>query len=100
MDCLSPGLDRRSLRPNQGDGYGQVKERLVPTPTQLTRQELYELVWSEPMRTLAKRYGISDVGLAKACRRHRIPRPHRGYWQQKEHGKPGTPGGAPAAQGG
>jgi hypothetical protein len=39
------------------------------------------------MRTLAKRFGISDVGLAKTCRRHKIPRPHRGYWQQKQHGK-------------
>lgn len=56
-------------------------------PTRLTRQELYELVWSEPMRTLARRFGISDVGLAKACRRHQIPRPHRGYWQQRQHGK-------------
>lgn len=60
----------------------------APAPAQtLTRQELYELVWSEPMRTLAKRYGISDVALAKTCRKHRIPRPWRGYWQRKRHGK-------------
>jgi hypothetical protein len=34
-----------------------------------TRQELFDLVWSAPTRTVAKNLGISDVGLAKACRR-------------------------------
>ena len=29
----------------------------------LTRQSLYDLVWSEPMMELAKDFGISDVGL-------------------------------------
>lgn len=43
-----------------------------------SRQELYELVWSEPKSTLAKRLGISDVGLAKACRRADIPVPGSG----------------------
>jgi hypothetical protein len=31
----------------------------------LTRQELYDMVWSEPMTSLAKNFGISDVPLAK-----------------------------------
>jgi len=31
----------------------------------LTRQELYDMVWSEPMTSLAKNFGISDVALAK-----------------------------------
>ncbi len=39
------------------------------------RQELYELVWSEPLKQLAVQFEISDVGLAKACRRNNIPRP-------------------------
>lgn len=53
-----------------------------------TRQALYDLVWAEPMRTLAKRYGVSDVGLAKACRRGDIPVPERGHWTKRQHGKP------------
>ena len=59
----------------------------------LTRQELYDQVWSTPMRKLALRYGLSDVGLAKICARHDIPRPLRGYWAKKEFGKapPQTP---------
>ena len=50
------------------------------------REELYEEVWSAPMRTLAKKYGISDVGLAKACRKLQIPLPGRGYWEKKAAG--------------
>ncbi len=34
-----------------------------------TREELYEQVWSAPMQTLALGYGLSDVGLAKTCKR-------------------------------
>ena len=53
----------------------------------LTRVQLYDLIWQEPTRTVAARLGISDVGLAKICRKHHIPRPWRGYWREKETGK-------------
>ena len=53
----------------------------------LTREELYNQGWSEPMWTLATRFGLSDVGLAKTCRRYQIPVPPRGYWQQKQAGQ-------------
>lgn len=52
----------------------------------LSRNELYELVWQEPMSLLSKRFAISDVGLAKVCRKHNIPYPTRGYWAKKQHG--------------
>lgn len=52
-----------------------------------TRQELYDLVWSEPMSKLAQRLGVSDVGLAKACRRADIPAPGLGNWAKLRHGK-------------
>lgn len=58
----------------------------MPAET-LTRDQLFELAWSEPMRKLARRYGLSDVGLAKICREMLIPLPWRGYWQQKSAGK-------------
>lgn len=51
------------------------------------RDELYEEAWSIPMKTLAKKYGISDVGLAKVCRKLSIPLPGRGYWAKKEAGQ-------------
>ena len=31
----------------------------------LNRKELYDLVWSEPMKTLSARFGISDVALKR-----------------------------------
>lgn len=52
-----------------------------------TRAELYAQVWREPMRTVAQRLGLSDVGLAKACRAALIPVPPRGYWAKLQHQK-------------
>jgi hypothetical protein len=49
----------------------------------LSRKELYELVWSEPMKILAPRFGISDVALKKACARAEIPTPGLGHWAKK-----------------
>lgn len=39
------------------------------------------------MTKIAPRFGLSDVGLAKACKRNNIPRPPAGYWAQKAVGK-------------
>ncbi len=55
---------------------------------EFTRKELYELVWSRPMKNIAADLGISDVALAKHCRRATIPVPSRGYWARKQAGKP------------
>jgi hypothetical protein len=46
----------------------------------IKREDLYEQVWSTPMTKLAKEYQISDVGLAKICKKLKIPVPGRGYW--------------------
>ena len=53
----------------------------------LSRKELYELVWSEPMKILAPRFGISDVALRKTCARAEIPTPGLGHWAKKTAGK-------------
>jgi hypothetical protein len=39
------------------------------------------------MTKVAPRFGLSDVGLAKVCKRYDIPRPSVGYWAQKQVGK-------------
>jgi len=54
---------------------------------ELTREELYAQVWAEPMSKLAKRYGLSDRGLAKTCARMGIPVPGRGYWAKVQSGQ-------------
>lgn len=52
-----------------------------------TRQELYDLVWAEPIAQLATRFGISGRGLAKACARAGIPVPERGHWAKVQAGQ-------------
>jgi hypothetical protein len=55
-------------------------ERRGRREIRLSREELYERVWTEPVAAVAERWGISGPGLAKACRRAEIPVPPRGYW--------------------
>jgi len=53
----------------------------------LTKRALYDLVWSKSMTKVSAELGISDIGLAEICNRHRIPTPPRGYWAKLEAGK-------------
>lgn len=53
----------------------------------LTRQELYNLVWSTPMTTLAKQYNTSDAALRKICVNMNIPLPKSGHWEKVRVGK-------------
>lgn len=60
----------------------------MPTSgTRLTRTELYDLAWSEPIKKLAERFGVSDVAVAKVCRQMHVPVPGRGYWTRRSAGK-------------
>ena len=52
-----------------------------------TRNELFNLVWSSPIKTVAKDFGLTDKGLAKRCKKHRIPTPPVGYWAKVQSGK-------------
>ncbi len=57
------------------------KDRVI-----LQRETLHKEVWQMPIMQLAKKYGLSDVGLAKICRKMEIPLPPRGHWQKQAHG--------------
>ena len=66
------------------------------------RETLYGLVWTAPVLEVAGRLGVSDVALAKLCRRANIPTPARGYWARTESGQqiprpplPAAPEGLP-----
>lgn len=61
---------------------------MQPAVHRFTREELYRAVWSEPVRTLAQKLGVSDVAVAKACRLAAIPTPEAGYWMRKRTGRP------------
>ena len=52
-----------------------------------TREEFFERVWSEPVEQLARSWGLSGRGLAKACEKIRVPVPPRGYWAKLQLGE-------------
>lgn len=54
--------------------------------TEDERTKLYNEVWSEPVTTVATRYGISDNGLRKRCIKLQIPLPPLGYWAKVKAG--------------
>src|SRR3569833_3165076 len=65
-------------------------------PERLSRLQLYETVWSQPLIVLARRFNISDVALKKTCARFDIPVPARGYWAKLQAGKSTTKVALPA----
>lgn len=50
------------------------------------REKLYKEVWEEPMTSLAKKYGVSDVALRKHCLKMDIPLPKAGHWVKVKAG--------------
>jgi len=63
----------------------------TPAPPRLTREALYDQVWTTPLSTLATRWGISRNGLAKICDRLMVPYPGRGYWNAQKAERPPLP---------
>lgn len=59
----------------------------------MTRNELYQAVWSDPVFHIARRIGISNRSLLDVCRRAEVPTPPRGYWRRIQTGQ--TPEKAP-----
>lgn len=53
----------------------------------VTRESLYEQVWSTPMTKIGERYGVSSSYLARVFTSLNIPRPPVGYWAQVAAGK-------------
>ena len=43
----------------------------------VSREELYRLVWSEPINRIAERFDVSGSYLARICTLLNVPRPER-----------------------
>jgi len=85
-------LEERKAVPRTREFLSSLEIPMQPTTKVFLREELYERVWTTPMHRLAKEFGYSDVGLAKLCEKHNIPRPGLGYWRRLELGqKPERP---------
>ena len=54
---------------------------------ELTREELFMLVWERPSQEVARELGISDVALGKRCKKLQVPKPPPGYWAKVKAGK-------------
>ncbi len=53
----------------------------------ISRDELYELVWSKPMTKVAEQFEVSNSYMARVCASLNVPRPERGYWAKLAVGK-------------
>lgn len=66
----------------------------------ITREQLYELVWTKPMLRVGEMFGVSSSYMARVCTELRVPRPGLGYWTQCEMGRaPQRPALPPAEPG-
>src|SRR5690554_476477 len=54
---------------------------------EVTRKELYDLVWSKSLTQLSKDFGLSLSQIKKVCGDNNIPLPENGYWSKIKFGK-------------
>ncbi|MDB4542784.1 hypothetical protein N9241_00930 [bacterium] len=53
---------------------------------EMSREELFLLVWQRPSREIAKELGISHAELSKRCRQLQVPMPPPRYWVKAKAG--------------
>lgn len=82
MECEKCGVDfeysRRERKFCSYDCSNKNQERFS-----ITKEELQELVWKMPTSKLSEQLGVSDVAIAKRCKKLGIAKPPRGYWMKK-----------------
>lgn len=55
---------------------------------ELSRKELYDIIWEKSIAGVAKEYDIPYAQLIKQVKAANIPYPSSGYWTKLSHGKP------------
>jgi hypothetical protein len=53
----------------------------------LSREQIYALVWEKPLSRIGPEIGLDDPSLAQLCHKLQRPYPPRGYWQKKAVGR-------------
>lgn len=84
--CFSLGQRQHRTIPGLSPGT-PGRARLRSPRMAITRENLYEEVWAEPMTKVAARYDVSSSFLARVCKQLNVPRPPPGYWPQLKVGK-------------
>ena len=64
----------------------------------ISREGLYELVWSKPMIKVGEQFGVSGSYMARVCTALNVPRPRQGYWAKMSVGKAPAPEPLPEAR--
>jgi hypothetical protein len=77
--------------PNNSKYFKGWSEDMGKRTETYEREKLYQEVWKEPVLVVAKRYGVSEVALSKACRKLAVPLPPRGYWVKVRAGRKAAP---------
>lgn len=68
------------------------------TAKDLSREELYTLVWERPLNRVGPELGLDGPRLAKLCDKRQVPYPPPGYWQKKAVGRALAPTPLPAEE--
>lgn len=77
LDCDNM-VSRKSSRCNECFNLKRLK---ILWPC---KETLEKMVWSIPTSQLAKQLGVSDVSIAKRCKKLGIAKPEKGYWRKIE----------------
>jgi hypothetical protein len=54
---------------------------------ELTRKELYDIVWSTTLSKLTQQYAYTNDGIKKLCKQFEIPMPDSSYWSKLKFNK-------------
>lgn len=61
-----------------------LKGRKVERPS---KEELEKMIWETSVSEVARKFGVSNVAVAKWCKSYGISTPPRGYWAKKNQSK-------------
>ena len=62
-------------------------EQEIAIDAPISREALYEVVWSQSMLKVAARFGVSSSYMARVCAALNVPRPAAGYWGKAAVGR-------------
>jgi hypothetical protein len=80
MDRLSARFEDTEVIRNLDGRSVTMNHEEKKKPVNITREELYQQVWTTSMSRLGAQYGVSGNGLKKICVRLNVPYLPRGYW--------------------
>ena len=56
---------------------------------EVSKEDLHRMVWAHPTTHIAKMLGVSDVAVAKRCKKLGVDKPPRGYWSSRPRSSTG-----------